>query len=1030
MGIDLSFIQSKPGQSIRDYFNSMLKNADNLDMILEYFFISGFYLLYPYLEKSSSIRILMGFSPDFPYIRKNNTDTENQIMSRVQERLKMDLDLSDEDENIEKGISKCLEWIAEGKLKIRLSAADNMNTKLYIMTFNQGDRENGRIITGSTNFTKKNIDDKYEFNTELKDSKDYKYAKDSFEKLWRESFDLNDIISDTINKHTWYNKDIKPHNLYLKFLYEYYKEELHLPDIDDITLKDPVYNLEYQKYALINAKKILYEYGGVFISDIAGIDRLRFSAMLASNLEGMTLVIASRFMFSPDIFKEFNIDGLFCNFEEMHGLSNNFRDKYKNIIIYKADLISHCGNRSYKKLLNLCNNKRVILLTEKPDYIRPLVILDLIRLFHDTKRSTIPRISNLESFFNKMEKKLKSIDIRRNYYKYIKAVSSNEEEMVEKVLKYLIVRVNKEDIIKNFNKDLRAYRISFPEIKKPVPLYYSLDERENKIFKETIVLLTQELNYAFFTPGLYYKEKLKRNEEKYQTDIRSFIKMLLLKRLESSYPAFKRLLKLIFSFNKYFLEDLEKGIVMSKRRDINLCELMNRESDDNTLLLLEPVQFPEYGVDEFIPKLKADIQKDIRNIQYILKLWEDFNRDPKLERLKQELKINWQMRERKIIIFTESKETASYLYNNLSSDRILNYNGDDYIGKGPPLAFDARSKAKDNHNILITTEEAIPESVSFTASDTIINYDIPWNSKRLKERVSRVDRLDNKSDEIFIYNLLPSIITDNEKKLKDSARTKINTYLNLLGEDSFVITEGEPIGPNDLVNIIMTKKNIDGSNYYKDNKMSYFKTIKNIRDKNPELYESIRNLPKKIRSSKRGDAKGLLTYFRDGDIQKFFFAQQEKEPIELDFSEAAYFLECDPSEENHEISYDIYDLLYKNHDKFIMEISEEPIIVKSGHDYSKKLLEIIQAIYKDDAKLSNEQRMFIERITFNLMENNIPQDIVKSALRSLEIIKTINPYQIFTTLEFSISSKYLKDHKPEDKTRYNRNVILSMYFIT
>ena len=52
--------------------------------------------------------------------------------------------------------------------------------------------------------------------------------------------------------------------------------------------------LEYQEQAVLNAKKILDEYGGVFISDVVGLGKTYISAMLGGQLvnEGRILVIA------------------------------------------------------------------------------------------------------------------------------------------------------------------------------------------------------------------------------------------------------------------------------------------------------------------------------------------------------------------------------------------------------------------------------------------------------------------------------------------------------------------------------------------------------------------------------------------------------------------------------------------------------------------------------------------------------------------------------------------------------------------
>src|SRR3972149_4423543 len=72
----------------------------------------------------------------------------------------------------------------------------------------------------------------------------------------------------------WLNNTITPYELYLKFLYEYFKDELS--QADEVFLKylpQEFKKLEYQEQAVLNAKKILQEYGGVFVSDVVGLGK-------------------------------------------------------------------------------------------------------------------------------------------------------------------------------------------------------------------------------------------------------------------------------------------------------------------------------------------------------------------------------------------------------------------------------------------------------------------------------------------------------------------------------------------------------------------------------------------------------------------------------------------------------------------------------------------------------------------------------------------------------------------------------------
>ena len=67
--------------------------------------------------------------------------------------------------------------------------------------------------------------------------------------------------------------------------------------------------------------------------------------------------------------------------------------------------------------------------------------------------------------------------------------------------------------------------------------------------------------------------------------------------------------------------------------------------------------------------------------------------------------------------------------------------------------------------------------------------------------------------------------------------------------------------------------------------LKYLHAIKEIRDKDPDLFEKIKRLPKKARTAKyhTEQANSLITYFRRGKLQKFFLADADPDAEELDF---------------------------------------------------------------------------------------------------------------------------------------------------
>ncbi len=112
---------------------------------------------------------------------------------------------------------------------------------------------------------------------------------------------------------------------------------------------------------------------------------------------------------------------------------------------------------------------------------------------------------------------------------------------------------------------------------------------------------------------------------------------------------------------------------------------------------------------------------------------------------------------------------------------------------------------KNNIRILITTD-ILAEGVNLHRSNVVINYDIPWNPTRVLQRVGRVNRVDTKFDDIYVYNFFPSAQGNNEIKLEEAAIAKIQAFHDTLGEDAQYLTEGEEIASHELFNRLNSKE--------------------------------------------------------------------------------------------------------------------------------------------------------------------------------------------------------------------------------
>ena len=63
-----------------------------------------------------------------------------ETKQKIENAVENEMAFSEDNQNVEKGIKKFIEWIKEEKLQIRAYPSQNIHAKLYIMTFREGDR--------------------------------------------------------------------------------------------------------------------------------------------------------------------------------------------------------------------------------------------------------------------------------------------------------------------------------------------------------------------------------------------------------------------------------------------------------------------------------------------------------------------------------------------------------------------------------------------------------------------------------------------------------------------------------------------------------------------------------------------------------------------------------------------------------------------------------------------------------------------------------------------------------------------------
>ena len=131
--------------------------------------------------------------------------------------------------------------------------------------------------------------------------------------------------------------------------------------------------------------------------------------------------------------------------------------------------------------------------------------------------------------------------------------------------------------------------------------------------------------------------------------------------------------------------------------------------------------------------------------------------------------------EEKIIVFSFFRSTLNYLSRRLTEDGIksvLIMGGLSREEKDGTLD----KFRKDNKINVLLSSEVGAEGLDLQFSKIEFNYDLPWNPMRLEQRMGRIDRIGQKSDKIFIINMLC------ENTIEDRVLFKLYDKINIFKE--------------------------------------------------------------------------------------------------------------------------------------------------------------------------------------------------------------------------------------------------------
>ncbi|MFW5805730.1 MAG: helicase-related protein [Bacteroidales bacterium] len=828
--------------------------------------------------------------------------------------------------------------ISSGKLKVKIHPDKNIHAKIYIFREKlKHDHGYGSVITGSSNLTDAGLANNFEFNVELRDNTDIDYATETFNGLWREGVEIDMKSVERLKKDTFLNDEFTPYEIYLKFLIEYFGQSIAFDPNSITDLPKGFKRLSYQVDAVNDGFSKMIKHNGFFLADVVGLGKTVVATLIAKKYfyhngfpehRSRTLIIvppAIRENWAETI-DQFNLDNTkIINNGSLHKIKDPTR--YDLVIVDEAHKFRTDTADMYNALQKICKSstrrklpndkdktvpKKVILVSATPLNNRPEDIANQIYLFQDSKNSTL-EIRNLQNFFRGHIDAYRKLNKNPDIAKVQKGVRQIYNNIRTKAIEPLIVRRTRTDLREHdlYSKDLIKQGIRFPEVKKPHKIYYGLDPELESLYDKTIMILSDEnkgLTYnryraiGLLKPHKKYKYK---QADRISSQLARIMKTLLVKRIDSSFYAFKKSLSRFLQATEIMKKMWDNGkiyiapdlpvtqMIVEGREEELLSMVMEKSIEDDKIEICEP--------DDFEPGYIAGINRDISLLSDINEQWQNIDYDPKMdvfiEYLHKTLFDPGINPEQKLVIFSESTETTDYLIKELPkyiSQSIISVQSKNRKDKMPQVRknFDANipeAEQENKYDIVITTE-VLAEGVNLHRSNVIVNYDTPWNSTKLMQRIGRVNRIGSKAKNIHIYNFYPTAKVNSDIELEKKAIMKLQSFHVALGEDSQIYSPDEEFSSFGLFD-----KKIEEE---KDEKLEYLMFIRNIKEENPTFFKKIKNMPLRARVGRENEVQtnSTICYLKDDRRDSFIYINDKDETEELTFIETAKYFEADQDE--------------------------------------------------------------------------------------------------------------------------------------
>ena len=932
---------------LREELLKILPKTEHASIAVGYFFISGLATVIRPMASVKKIRLLISNTTDrdtaealmegFHSIKEANIvinktkfvngDRKNDIVRDSKDNVRQSLEYMGQTAGDKTVVESLVQMMAAGQIEVRVYPKEKLHAKAYIFEPVDKDFAQGLGIVGSSNLSLAGISYNSELNLKTYNTSDLNRLLEWFDELWNEGLEFTQDF-DLILQKSWAGQVYSPRDLFLKAAYLEYRDRLEGQDRDPIWEKTLPPLFPFQKNAVDQSLTMFELYGGVIIADVVGLGKTYVGTALLKHLQQQgyrPLVVCPPALIGmwEKFCDDYEVDAKFLSRGQLSkGDFELYRDyRYKNrdlVLIDESHHFRNSGSRQYENMQQFmqAQDARAILLTATPYSNKPQDIQNQLMLFHQSPKTAIPPANETD------------------LVEYFKMVENNEADLVD-LLRNVMIRRTRRYVLKQWGQEdehgrwylkVGEQRKYFPE-RKMQTNRYDINRVYSDKYQSIVTLLSSEaesrhLTLARYRLGSYVTEEYKKREPYKDLDVigphlMGLVRMLLLKRMESSLGAFQQSIEHFVSGHRVILKLLEEKTIPIG--DLSY-KLMYNIARDDPASIEDPETVEEfkkkvhkagetrYEFEAFdVKRLTQDIQNDLEVFETIRDMIREltWEQDDKLGRLQELLETKY--RGKKVLVFTEFETTAEYLHKHLTWNGVKERTYS-RLGNAVQCArrFDPYNNpggdSESKEITLLISTDVLSEGMNLQAGEVIINYDFHWNPTRLVQRAGRVDRIGSKNEFVTVHNFLPDPEIDADLNLEKVVEKKISDIQRIIGGGYKILKTDEEINDDDIYAIYGESKSIlDRGEDDQLEPSEFEKLLREIQLNNAELWEAIKQIPNGVRSSDGTETGGKLLLAcesgtdQSGRVRKYYLVGSEDSIQEITAHKALRILRSDDS---------------------------------------------------------------------------------------------------------------------------------------